>query len=355
MHSRPLEEYPEKIVHNGKIHFGSFQGVSDRLDVRGVRAPFAGIPTSRFFSNFRIKSKLTYVFCFDEFAGLVEFFDDKAFGLAEVSVWNRETNQKYSYHTFMGPRRRFVPVDTSEAAVTSYSKKRYVKISWSRRFSKMKLSFTLKGDGVRPAMKGKFRSPFVKDRSAEILFVNPAPTTQRCSATWFVPFEFTGGIATAKQRKQIDSVPENKGLGLVCLNRTYLKVHTSASTLFGLFEDAGRKIFFSFSSTSQDALDDDTYNNNFLQTDGKTTALPSVKITHPFGIGGNWIIQDTESMVDLTFTPLSVSHRTVNIIIMRNANSTIYGTFEGILLTKDGEKIPLKNCPGIIKKSTLRL
>ena len=33
----------------------------------------------------------------------------------------------------------------------------------------------------------------------------------------------------------------------------------------------------------------------------------------------------------------------------------IYGTFEGVLVSDDGEKIVLKNCPGIVKKSHIRL
>ena len=355
MYIRPLTEIPKSIIHNGKINFGSYEGITPRLEIRGVRAPFAGIPTSRLFSNFRIKSKIIYTFCYEKFAGLVEFFDDKAFGLAEVLVWNRETNQKYAYHTFMGPRRRFVPVDTSEAACTSYSKKRYIKISWSRKHQKLKLGFVVKGDKFRPAVKGNFVSKIGNDKSSEVLFVNPAPTTQRCSATWFIPFTVKGGIGMAKQRKQITCLPENSGIGMMYVNRTYLKARSSNEIMFGLYEQDGKQIQFSFSNTNQDALDEDNYNNNILSVNGSNTAMPPVKITHPYGINEKWIIQDTENMVDLSFTPLSKTNYTVNIIIMRNTNSTLYGTFEGILLTKDGEKIVLKDCPGIVKKSLLRL
>jgi len=45
----------------------------------------------------------------------------------------------------------------------------------------------------------------------------------------------------------------------------------------------------------------------------------------------------------------------LNIIIMRNAYSTIYGSFDGVLISKDGDKIILKNSPGIVKKSHIRL
>ena len=108
-------------------------------------------------------------------------------------------------------------------------------------------------------------------------------------------------------------------------------------------------------TTNMDAADSDSYNCNVLVVDGKQTALPSVYMTHPFGIDKNWIIQDTESMVDLTFTPLSVNSRTLNLIALRTNYHTMYGTFEGVLLTADGEKIILKNFPGMLHKGMLRL
>ena len=125
--------------------------------------------------------------------------------------------------------------------------------------------------------------------------------------------------------------------------------------MFGISEIDGKNIVFSFSNTSQDALDEDNYNDNMLSVDGNITAMPPVQITHPFGLSGKWVAQDTEGMVDLVFNPVSINSRTLNIIIMRNAYSTIYGTFDGVLISKDGDKIILKNSPGIVKKSHIRL
>lgn len=355
MYSRLINKTPKTIVHNGKINFGTFSGVTDYLDIRGVKAPFAGVPTARFFSNFRIKSRMTYIFSIENYIGLAEFFDDKAFGLAEVIFWNKETNQKLAYHKFMGPRRRFVPIDTSEASCVSFGKTRYIKIKWSRLNNKLGLSFTVKGDKFRPAAKGKFISDFSKTKKGELLSVKPSPTTKRCSATWYVPMNLSGGIEMAKHRKQIKNIPLKPGLGLLMVNRTYLKARSYSERMIGFFEYEGKKIKFIFSNTSQTPLDEDKYNDNMLSVDDEITAMPSVCITHPFGIDKKWIVQDTESMVDLSFEPISCSKRTLSIIIMRNTYSTIYGNFEGVLLTKTGEKIVLKNCSGIVKKSMLRL
>lgn len=354
MYSRPLEKVPESIVHNGKINFGSFSGVPAAVDIRGVKAPFAGVPTSTFFSNFRIKSRVCFVFAVENYIGLAEFFDDKAFGLAEVIFWDKETGKKLAYHTFMGPRRRFVPINTFEAACNTFGKTRNIKIGWSRKRGKISLSFVVRGDNFRPAAKAKFIARL--DQSThEALFVNPAPTAQRCSASWFIPMLLEGGLATGKHRHHIKEIPQNKGLGLFMLNRTYLKPRSSSEVMFGLVNAGGKNIVFSVSNSSQGALDEDTYNDNLLSVDNDLTPLPPVQITHPFGLSGKWVAQDTEGMVDLMFMPVSLNNRTLNIIVMRNAYTTIYGYFDGVLLSKDGEKIILKNCPGIVKKSHIRL
>lgn len=354
MYSRPLQTVPKEIVSNGKINFGSFLGAPRAVDIRGVKAPFAGIPTSTILSNFRIKSRIYFVFAVDKYIGLAEFFDDKTFGLAEVIFWNKENGQKLAYHNLMGPRRRFVPINTYEAACTSFGSTRYIKISWNRKRGKVSLSFTVKGDRFRPSAKAKYQAR-LDDENQEVVFVNPAPTTQRCSATWMLPLELEGGLATAKHRHYIKEIPQAKGLGLMLMNRTYLRPRTSSEHLFGISEIDGKNIVFSFSNTSQDALDEDNYNDNMLSVDGNITAMPPVQITHPFGLSGKWVAQDTEGMVDLVFNPVSINSRTLNIIIMRNAYSTIYGTFDGVLISKDGDKIILKNSPGIVKKSHIRL
>ena len=354
VYSRSLKKTPKKIVRNGKVNFGTFSGVTEHLDIRGIRAPFAGIPTAKFFSNFRIKSRLFYFFKNENYIGFIEFFDDKVFGLAEVNFWNIETSQRLSYHSFMGPRRRFIPTNTSEASCNTFGKNRNIKISWSRRFKKVVMSFTVRGDTFRPASKGKFISHFTEEYK-ELLTVNPAPTTQRCSATWFLPMEINGGIGTAKHRKDIKELPQEKGQALLMMNRTYLKMRCQSESMVGFFEVDNKKVLFSFSSTNQDAIDEDTFNNNMLSLNGDISAMPPVCITHPFGIEKKWVVQDTEGMVDLCFMPSSIASRTLNIILMRNACTTIYGNFEGVLLSKDGEQIVLKNCPGIVTKSTLRL
>ncbi len=350
MYSRKFREPPELLVHNGKAQFGSYMGVSPKIDIRGMHAPYAGIPMPSFISNLRIKSRLAYIFNIEKFIGISQFYDFKAIGLGEIIFWNKETGKKYVYHTIMSPRRRFVPTLTKRGICACYRKSRFIKISWGRQHQHHALTFKVKGDNARPNAEGYVISPMQDDMHTDLLFVSPSPASSRCTATWISTMKTQGHIAL--NGEQAD---DSTGLGMMVLNRAYYKMHSKSVCVHGIGNNKGKEIIFYLKTSNMDAADSDTYNCNILVTDGKQTALPPVYITHPFGIDKNWIIQDTESMVDLTFTPLSLNSRTLNLIALRTAYNTMYGTFEGVLLTEDGEKIVLKNFPGVLEKGMLRL
>ena len=350
MYSRQFREPPEHLVQNGKAHFGCYEGVSTLTDIRGMRAPYAGVPVPSIISNLRIKSRLEYVFSLKDFIGLSQFYDFKVLGLGEIIFWNKETGKKYVYHTIMTPRRRFVPVLTTKGICASYKRSRFIKISWGRQHKHHALTFKVKGDNARPNAEGYVYSPLTDDMHTDSLFVSPSPASMRCSATWFSSMKTLGHIAINGE-----PVQDSEGLGMMILNRAYYKFHSKSSSVYGIGNVHNKNIVFYINTSNMDAADSDSYNSNILVVDGKKTALPPVYMTHPFGIDKNWIIQDTESMVDLTFTPLSVNSRTLNLIALRTSYYTMYGTFEGVLLTSDGEKIILKNFPGMLHKGMLRL
>jgi len=350
MYCRQFSEPPEQIIKKGKAQFGTFSGVSAKLDIRGMRAPYAGIPFPEFISKLRIKSRINYIFTIDNYIGMAEFVDFKALGLAKLIFWNKETGKRYSYHSMMAPRRRFVPIITKRGICASYKKSRYIKISWGREHKHSAMSFSVKGDSSRPFAEGYFYSNVEDAFHTDSMFVNPSPVASRCSATWFTTMTIKGHLTINHQQ-----AADSDGLALMTLNRTYIKMHSKIKYAYGIGTVKNKKVAFELKNSNLDAYDSDTYNDNIIVVDGVSTALPPVYMTHPFGINGNWIIQDTESMIDLTFTPISINSRVLNIIALRTADNTMYGTYDGVIITKDGEKITLKNFPGIIYRNLIRI
>ncbi len=350
MYSRSFEEPPRKIVENGKAHFGTFKGVSQRFDIKGMRAPYAGVPLPSIISNIRIKSRLNYYFSIEKYIGLVEFFDFKILGLVEICFWDKATGKKYVYHSIMPTRRRFIPKNTDRGICASYRHARYIKISWEKEHENKSMRFHVKRNLGWPDSEGWFHSLREDLMKADMSFINPSPTTSRCSALWLSTMKINGHLAIK------DSEPDNSsGLALMTMNRFYTKTISRSVRLCGIGNIEGKDIIFFLTVSTSDAADPDKYNSNALIVDGEQTALPSVVATHPFGLNKKWIIQDTESMIDLTFTPASLYQRSVNLIAFRTAYSHIYGTFEGVLLDKNGNKIQLRSFPGMITRSSLRV
>lgn len=350
MYARLFSAPPEHIVEKGRAKFGTYKGVSPKTEIRGMYAPYAGIPLPSIISNLRIKSRLNFIFSLDKFCGFVEFFDFKIIGLAELILWNKESAKKYVYHFIMPPRRRFIPTATNRGICATYSDRRFIKVSWGRNHLHHAMTFKVHGDSARPTIEGYIYSQKEDDIHSDFMFINPSPTSSRCSATWFAAMNAKGHITIDG-----DEADDSEGLCCMSLNRTYYKFHSRSTFAWGIGTCEGKKIIFQIKNTELDAADADNYNDNILVIDGEETALPSVLMTYPFGTDKKWIIQDTESMVDLSFTPAAVNHHRLNLIALRAENDVIYGNFEGVLMNSKGEKIQLKNFSGIITKGLLRL
>ncbi|MBP3710454.1 MAG: DUF2804 family protein [Treponema sp.] len=341
---------------NGEAAFGTFLRVPTKIDIKGMEAPFAEFPFSSIVSNTRIKARIAYIFSIGDYIGMIEFFDNKLFGLAEVVFWYRSTGKKFAYHTFMLPHRRFIPLRTDEAVCVSHKKSRFIRLLWSRKKDRISLSFNVSGDKKRPSARAQFTAHFEDRLFQEMLAVMPAPTARRCSASWLSTMQMSGTLEILGSKKN-DAVPMQPagGIAFMVMNRAYHKYHSKSEMMCGLGDYEGRKLLFRFVATSFDSADADDNNENMIVFDGRITPMPAVTITHSFGIDKTWVVQDTESMIDLTFTPISRNRRMLNIFIMRTDYSNIYGTFDGMLLTGTGEKLLLKNFPGIVKKNLLRI
>ena len=356
MYTREIKTPPEKIVHGGKIEFGTYQGLLSRLDIRGVHAPFAGFPLPTVITNLRIQSSLMFFFNVGSYIGTVDFFDHKIFGFAEVVFWNKENSRKIAYRSFMGPRRRFIPHNMENGFCASFNKKRYIRVSWDYKRDKLSMIFNLKGDSSRPSAQAAFIGNYSEKSVCKSATVIPSPSKRRCSATHTLDAKIHGSISLEKTKLSEEiNQPDFDGTALFSVNRAYYNIHSVSEFVVATGEINGKRFSFQIFTTKENAVDSENINGNILCYDGELTPLPPVTITHPFGISKKWVIQDFENMVDLTFTPSSENNREVSFLLIKSQLHTVFGTFEGVVKDKNGESITLHNFEGIAKKQLLRL
>lgn len=368
MYTRELRYPPEHFVKNGKPLFGSFDGIPETLDIKGVKKPFSALPLPACFTNLRIRSNICVIFQFREYIGAVYLLDNKIFGISETMLWNTKTGIKYKYRNIMGLRRRLIPKNLVSAVCVTFSKRRRIRIRWERATQNLSLRLKMKGDSARPDVSCSFTANLGNGGSC-FSTCRPAPIMRRCaaSAQMFAPMCGSTAIAarrrknknpqtqTSTQSAQNESAETNSGLIFFDIRRAYYKLRIWNEDLTALGMIDGKPAAFRLSVTSYDAADSSIYNENVLFFNGETTPLPPVTITHPFGITGKWIIQDTESMVDLSFTPLSCDVHNLSIFILKTKQHTLFGMFNGILLTKSKHSLVLKDFRGIVQKNRMRL
>ncbi|WP_147634937.1 DUF2804 family protein [Treponema pectinovorum] len=356
MYFRQMSPPPESLIKNGHANFGTFSGAISRLDIRGMRAPFGGVPLPVFISNFRIKSFLTFTFNVGQYLGTISFFDAKFFGLAEIDLWNKENGRKYCYKSIMGPRRRFIPHNIEQGFCASFNPHRYIRISWDHKRDRVSIIFNVKGDSARPSFQAALSGHFSDPCAAEITQCVPLKSRRRCSATYCVSTVLKGSLTTGKTKKNLgQTITEENSNSLLTINRAYYGYLCEGQSIYAAGTSKGQNIAFSILNTQSSTVDPESENQNILIVDGVPTPLPPVKMTHPFGINKKWIIQDTQNMVDLTFEPISQIYRDVQAFALKFLIKTIYGKFEGVLKTKDGQDIQINGFAGIAKDQFLRI
>lgn len=354
MYSRQILVPPKKLVQNGKPVFGTFAGSPPSLDIRGVYKPFGVLPLPTFVTDLRIRSSLAYIFNTDEYIGIITFLDLRFAGHGEVLFWNKKTGRKYAYHTVTGPRRSLISKNTNHGGCFFFGRRRYIRLSWDMEKKLMSLVFNLRGDSVRPDITGAFKSDLGDVKFCTMSAVLPAPVMRRCQAVWMMGVPVSGSLSLHLNNQPQTSSAMNGSVFFKSV-RVYSKLRTKYRDVWGAGKIQEQNITFNLSSSSQDSANSDTYNENVLFVDGELTPLPPVKITFPLGIKGKWIIQDTENMVDLSFTPISDHNRTISLLVIRAQKHLMYGIFEGMLKTKNGKEIQIKDFPGIVRKQLMRL
>ena len=79
----------------------------------------------------------------------------------------------------------------------------------------------------------------------------------------------------------------------------------------------------------------------------------AISIEDCFHFASN-ISHNRPNLVDLVFTPKSSENHSTNFLLAKNTYTLIFGNFEGTVMTKESEKIEIKNSFGFVKKNLLR-
>ena len=335
---------------NGKPVFGTFSGPVGTFDIRGMKRPFGNLPFPVFVTNVRIMGTLRFLFCDAENIGEIELFDAGYFSFMETTLWNRKTRHRIAYRRLFAPRIIRLPRNLDNRVTTCRSRSRFVRIHSRLQNRLIHVDFDFIGSDSRPPCEVRLEMNLKAAGFADLSAVIPFGVKRRCQVSYQATAPLHGWISTGYDDHHIS---EDTGIGFFDYRQAYYPLRTRMSKIVGMGRIDGKVVSFQLGGSV--SRDDSRYNDNVLFVDGKAWPLPPVKITRPFGISGDWVIQDTESMVDLVFSPVSDSARRLSVFVLRTDYHSVYGLFDGVFLTGEGERIVLKGFPGIGKKILLRV
>jgi len=142
-------------------------------------------------------------------------------------------------------------------------------------------------------------------------------------------------------------------MGIIDDHKGYYPYRLRYDWVTGFGADAkGRRVGFNL--TDNQVRDQVRYNENCLWINNKVWPLPPVKMTRPQGPAGDWIIQDTEGMVDLVFVPELANDLRFNLGILESDYNGPLGGFRGFVSNGEGEKIQADQLYGAGEREYLR-
>ena len=123
-------------------------------------------------------------------------------------------------------------------------------------------------------------------------------------------------------------------------------------TTMGKYNINGKKQWFAFNLTHNQSVDEESYNENIIFLEGKTSLLPPVKFErtvpcNKFSNYSEWIIKDKFDMVNLKFKIYGLNPMITHAIVINIDYYVVWGVLEGYLRDEEGNKYILDGMMGM--------
>jgi hypothetical protein len=274
----------------------------------------------------------------------------KYFREAWVHVYDKTSNERIWFKKMLPFSGWPLPKSLANASIESKSYGFFFRIHNWLDANTMEVDLDIEATRKHPSFTAHLHYNLVK-KAVTPMVVNLLFSEERCMYAFKALAAVRGDMVFGGQHVSLD--PEKTtGLFWDCKGLYPYRMRSQWCNGFGI-DGENRRIGFSIAENQTK----ETYKNNenALWINGKLTPLPPVKITMPNGIESDWIIQDLEGMVDLTFSPQKSVKDAVNLIVLRIDYDAPLGFFNGMLVSSAGERILVHNLWGIGEKFYIRI
>lgn len=349
MYTREMQAPRASPIENGKPLPGTWTRAFENVDLLDIQKPFP-FPAPRWVRDCRIKEWESFMMQDDRFFLAALLFNFKYFCESWVHVYDKTSKERIWFKKILPFNEWSLPKGLANASIESRSYGFFFRIHDWLDANTIQVDLDIEATRKRPSFTAHLHYNLAK-KVVTPMAVNLLFSEERCMYVFKALAAVRGDMVFGGHHVSLD--PE-KTTGLFCDCKGFFpyRMRNQWCNGFG-FDGENRRIGFSIAENQ--TKESYKNNENALWVNGKLTPLPPVIITMPGGIESDWVIQDLEGMVDLTFSPQGSVRDSFNLIALRAEYDAPLGFFNGMLKSSAGEKIPVHNLWGMGEKFYIRI
>jgi hypothetical protein len=345
---RGFDPAPDSIVQGGEFALGRYGTPFRRANMLDVHRPFH-YPIPRLVKDWRLKEWQAYQFGDARWFFFASLYNAKICSLVLFIAYDRERKKKYLIRRFVPGSIFHFPESLSGSDV--FYRGSRILLDSDCDFDSGAVQLTVVRGSRSPSgrFSGRFRFACGPKSAAPSVVCLPLGMNRAMYSTKILmPME--GEFSAGGENYRFEGPAS---MGILDDHKGFYPYRLRYDWVTGFGADAkGRRVGFNL--TDNQVRDQVRYNENCMWINNKVWPLPPVKMTRPQGSAGDWIIQDTEGMVDLVFVPELANDLRFNLGIVESDYSGPLGSFRGFVRNGEGSKIRAELLYGAGEKEFLR-
>jgi len=349
MYTREILPPRASPVEDGNPLLGTWNRAFDNVDLLEIRKPYH-YPLPRWVRDNRIKEWQWFTAQNNFYMLEALFCNLKLYRMAQVLLYDKEKGEKFLFRKIIPGTGWLLPNSLANSSVDNHSSTFFFRVHSWLDADTVNLDINIEAKRRRPSLTVHLAYNISRQDTTPMA-VSLGFTERRTMYAYKALAPVRGDMVF--NGKHI-SLKQDSCSGFFCDYKGFYPYRMQTTVCSAVGFDAENKRF-GFHIAENQTRETNKNNENALWLNGQLTPLPPVLITMPNGPDENWVIQDVEGMVDLTFTPKEQNRSGIRLILTNAELIAPLGYYNGMLVTAEGAQINVRNLFGIGEKLYLKV